>query len=98
MKTLLGSIVAVVMTGLTTSAVYAEPANTTVVSYGDLNIDTPAGLKTLNARIHSAANRLCDTSSFGDLARRTETQKCYHSAVADAMKQLSDRKVQVASR
>ncbi len=76
----------------------AQPLGATVdlasiryrVSYGDLNLATPAGASTLEARINDAAKRACkqidDTLPPGAYAAQGDAP-CVKTAVDGAMKQ-----------
>ncbi len=99
MRTLIIAVAAFAMTGLTTATVHAgTPATPTAkVFYGDLNLQSASGMKTLKVRIHSAARAVCGpTASIeGGIARN---QHCLRVAVAGAMKQVPDAGQQFATR
>jgi UrcA family protein len=101
MKTLIIVIAAFAMTGLTTATVYAQSAEnapTAKVFYGDLNLRSTSGFKTLKSRIHSAARAVCTTN---DHSADTvgNNQHCIRVAVNGAMKQIPDTSsAQMASR
>ncbi len=100
MKTLIIAIAAFAITGLTTT-VYAQSAETpasTKVFYGDLDLHSPAGIKTLNKRIHNAARTVCGAGEFGGDAI-SRNQHCLRVALSGAMKQVPNTgSEQVASR
>jgi UrcA family protein len=62
------------------SAFAEEPVRTETVKFQDLNVDTPAGVKALYDRIHSAAHRVCSQSdpllwsAASACARKAESQ------------------------
>jgi UrcA family protein len=54
------------------------------VSYRDLDLSTPAGARTLYARIQSAARQVCGYEE-ADLIEQSIWRSCYDSAVSDAV-------------
>lgn len=76
---------------------------TAIVSYADLNINNPAGLRTLNGRVQQAASNLClSVSQRVSLDRWIAERGCYKSAMESAQRQIdravSDQATQQASR
>jgi UrcA family protein len=62
------------------------------ISYGDLNLASLAGERTLNRRVGGAVNGLCleaTGDADGSFATRTELRKCTHSAWEQAHPQIS---------
>ncbi|MBS0395261.1 MAG: UrcA family protein [Proteobacteria bacterium] len=60
------------------------------VSYGDLNLATPAGAKALEDRIHDAAKRACrqlEAETPPGTVNATTNPPCVKTAVDNAMKQ-----------
>lgn len=54
------------------------------VAYGDLNLNTQAGVDTLNSRIHRAARKVCaDNGNFVQVAR------CRDAALASVKSQVA---------
>jgi UrcA family protein len=97
MNTMLLALAAFV--NLTAAAADAQTVPTTTVSYADLDLHTGAGMKTLHVRLRNAGRSVCTAGQDGTLATRVASQKCFKTAMADAMKQLPDFAVQeVASR
>lgn len=58
------------------------------VPYGDLNINNPAGMRTLNGRIKSAANQVCVTPSAPLTIALQKASECRRQIVASAHSQL----------
>ena len=54
-----------------------------IVKYGDLNLDTPAGIKNLHSRLRYAAEQVCSPLNSRVLGLRDQYEHC----VADAVKQ-----------
>ena len=76
----------------------AEPAQsyTTIVRYGDLNLDSDQGAKVLYARISSGAGSVCSSlegRDLRDLAERKLWQGCFDKAVAGAVGQVNQARV-----
>src|SRR5271170_7639158 len=65
----------------------AEPAQsyTTIVNYGDLNLDSEQGAKVLYARIRSAAGTVCSSLEGRGLTEKKVWQGCFDNAVAGAV-------------
>ena len=88
----LASLIALGVPSLTMAA---SPSNldegTIKVAYGDLNIDTVAGAKTLYARIERAAEIGCDLRPFsevGSIKRYTESRTCYKKNITAAVERI----------
>jgi UrcA family protein len=73
----------------------AEPAQfySTVVSYGDLNLDSEQGAKVLYARIRSAAGSVCSSLESRNLTEKKLWQGCFDNAVANAVGQVNNVRV-----
>jgi UrcA family protein len=73
----------------------AEPAPsyTSIVSYGDLNLDSEQGAKVLYARIRSAAGSVCSSLEGRNLTERKFWQGCFDKAVAGAVGQVNNTRV-----
>ena len=73
----------------------AEPARsyTTIVSYGDLNLDSEQGAKVLYARIRSAAGNVCSSMEGRNLTEKKLWQGCFDKAVASAVGQVNNNRV-----
>ena len=76
---------------------------TAIVSYADLNINNPEGLRALNGRVQRAASDLClSLSQRVSLDRWIAERRCYKTAMESAQWQIdravSDQATQQASR
>lgn len=56
-----------------------------VVRYGDLNLDSRAGVDLLYDRIASAARSVCGVGQIGSLSARVEARRCEAEALAHAV-------------
>jgi len=72
-----------------------EPAQSfsTIVSYGDLNLDSEQGARVLYARIRNAAGRVCSSLEGRDLSQKNLWQGCFDKAVASAVTQVNKTRV-----
>ena len=59
-------------------------ARSVAVSYGDLNLDTPAGITLLYARMRAAARDVCGPRDWQSLAA-VAWKACYRDALTDAV-------------
>jgi UrcA family protein len=66
-----------------------EDALTKTVAYGDLNLDTEAGARTLFFRLRSAAKQVCSPLAGRSLSLQSRWQACYDKAVASAVAQVN---------
>ena len=74
------------------SVTAAATAQTTKVSFADLDVANPAGLSVLTQRINNAANNVCGASmGTTDLASHVAMVRCRARAVAIAMKELATK-------
>jgi UrcA family protein len=73
----------------------AEPAQayTTIVNYGDLNLDSEQGAKVLYARIRSAAGTVCSSLEGRNLTEKKLWKGCFDNAVANAVGQVNKARV-----
>lgn len=71
------------------SAASSDQAPTRHVSFGDLNLATPAGQQTLNRRIGGAVTRVCGDAFVRDLHVRTLVGKCRREARRSAEIQVA---------
>jgi UrcA family protein len=67
-------------------AAAAQPAPdaevpTAVVSFADLDIGAPAGLRALEGRLHAAASRLCVQQGPKALQAQFAERRCFHAAM-----------------
>jgi UrcA family protein len=73
----------------------AEPTQsyTTIVSYGDLNLESEQGAKVLYARIRGAAVSVCSSLDGRGLTEKKFWQGCFDNAVASAVVQVNRTRV-----
>ena len=73
----------------------AEPGQsyTSIVNYGDLNLDSEQGAKVLYARIRSAAENVCFSLESRDYTDKKLWQGCFDQAVASAVVQVNKARV-----
>jgi UrcA family protein len=64
-------------------------ALTKTVVYGDLNLDTEAGARTLFFRLRGAAKEVCSPLAGRSLSLQSRWQACYDKAVASAVVQVN---------
>ena len=77
-------------------------SRTTVVSFADLNLASPAGLHALNGRIQRAAAKLCIRDGRKPLQAELYERRCMTAAMANAQTGIeharANRSVRQASR
>jgi UrcA family protein len=67
-----------------------------VVNFSDLNLDTPAGVQSLYARLSRAAGRVCGGNSDPrDLAAKEQFRTCHAQAMNTAVAQVDSQRLQV---
>ena len=79
----------------------AEGLRTTSVSYTDLDLNSVEARDILNRRLERAAIKVCGSPyrlTAGSLAQAAENRNCADSAVAEAMRSISETQVAVATR
>ena len=67
----------------------AAEGSSEIVNYGDLDITSASGAKTLLDRIKGTADRLCGPYRPGDLWARADHMKCVHATTGEAVAALS---------
>ncbi len=60
-----------------------------VVSYGDLDLNQPAGIATLYTRVQAAAMDVCAPLEPVDMARRAHLEPCIADAMSRAVKSVN---------
>ena len=60
------------------------------VSFADLNLNHPEGVKVLYSRLRSAARAVCSTSSTMPYDLRGQSRKCAEVAMQDAVAQINN--------
>ena len=81
---MLKPIVTIILLG-TASAAPAQPLPRERIAIADLNLTSPAGIATLDARIRRAVRRLCPDSV--ELARRMAARSCRAKAIKQVARQ-----------
>jgi UrcA family protein len=89
------------MTGVATTATAQTTASTqaryddVVVTYSDLNLNSPAGLKVLYARLTDAAERACGSAHAPrDLNGKMEYRACVDSTLNRSIDKVGVRQLQ----
>lgn len=84
-----------VVLGLPSIALAASPSNfhkgSIKVEYGDLNISTLAGARTLYTRLENAARKGCDfrpLNELGSISRYKESRACYSEKLTAAVERI----------
>jgi UrcA family protein len=75
--------------GVRVHAAEAPQYDSTVVAYGDLNLDSKQGAKALYARLRNGAEDVCSSFEGRDLFFKKLWQSCFDSAVAAAIAQVN---------
>lgn len=88
-KTISSVFAAIAAIGFAGGAMGEEVKNTVVVPYADLDLATPAGSATLEARINAAAEDVCEKPFIRDLNAMRDYMACKASARASALEQVS---------
>lgn len=71
--------------GFAAAAAPRGEANSVVVRYGDLNLNSQAGIAVLHKRISNAAKTVCDTLDTRILGLRDAHDACVADAIADGV-------------
>jgi UrcA family protein len=84
---------------LSAGVAHAEPA-TKRVAVGDLNLMSPAGRDTFDARVRVAAKAVCGVAAPLELQQSRQVASCKRAAIADARQQagIATGVVEVAAR
>ena len=85
-----------VVLGLPSLALAASPSQldegSIKVAYGDLNIDTAAGAKTLYARLGKATEKACDLRPYkelGSIGLYNKSRSCYKARLSAAVERIN---------
>ena len=70
-------------------AAEAPQYDTTIVAFGDLNLDSEQGVKVLYARLRNGAENVCSSFEGRDLSLKRMWQTCFDRAVASAVVQVN---------
>jgi UrcA family protein len=92
---LIGSAIALSTAFVTSAPAAAEaiivtegPEPHAAVSVADLDLNSPAGIATLQRRIEGAAADLCQTTAVEPIDVRLARAKCYRTAVSSGQRQI----------
>ena len=79
----------------TASALPADPAQSKIVKYSDLNLATNGGAETLYGRLHRAAESVCGDTAWGQLPLDVylATQSCEKNAMSRAVAKVDSPKL-----
>jgi UrcA family protein len=70
-------------------AAEAPQYDTSIVAFGDLNLDSEQGVKVLYARLRNGAEDVCSSFEGRDLFFKKIWQSCFDKAVATAVVQVN---------
>ena len=70
---------------LSSFATAASPTNSVVVKYGDLNLNSQAGIARLHKRISNAAESVCDQHETRLLSLQSAYKECVNLALSDGV-------------
>jgi len=77
------------------SARYGASVTRVVVNYGDLNLASPQGARTMYARLRSAASQACGARpGTRDLQESSNYTACYNQALDKAVRKLDNARLQ----
>ncbi|MGZ8282087.1 MAG: UrcA family protein [Allosphingosinicella sp.] len=95
---------ALIASAIAAAPVAASPTST-AVRYGDLDLNSPAGIAAFDARIARAVRQVCGSPYPRDLQGRRDVERCRAETLASTQAQRSDalavaqsRAIQLASR
>lgn len=86
---ILMTVAALSVAGLATAAPRGE-ANSVVVRYGDLNLNSQAGIAVLHKRIANAAKSVCGSLDTRILGLRDAYDSCVSNAIASGVAQVGN--------
>jgi len=82
------SVAALAISGI--AAAGSPDSQSVVVRYGDLNLNSQAGVKSLHKRIRNAAESVCSELSSSVLSLRRTYEQCIDQAVADGVSAVAN--------
>jgi UrcA family protein len=89
---LLVPAIALVVSGFATAGTrVATDVPSVVVQYGDLNLNSQAGVLKMHARLKGAAQSVCDSLNSRVLGLREQYDRCVSDAVSDGVKQVGNQ-------
>ena len=81
-------VAALALSGI--AAAGSNDVNSVVVRYGDLNLNSQAGVKRLHKRIRNAAESVCSELNTRVLGLRDDYDLCVDEAVRDGVAQVAN--------
>jgi len=81
-------VAALALSGI--AAAGSSDVNSVVVRYGDLNLNSQAGVKSLHKRIRNAAESVCSELHTRVLGLRDDYDQCVNEAVRDGVAQVAN--------
>ena len=82
------SVAALAISGI--AAAGSPDSQSVVVRYGDLNLNSQAGVKSLHKRIRNAEESVCSELSSSVLSLRGTYEQCIDQAVADGVSAVAN--------
>jgi len=79
-------------------ASFADEPTRVVVQYGDLNLDSDAGMAALHHRLKAAVNTACGTLDERNLAILQHIRQCHRTALASVHAELAAAKAAQSQR
>jgi UrcA family protein len=77
--------------GFATTAVAATPqARGVTVNYADLDLESPAGIERLHARLDAAARSVCGSAPTRDLDALVDWRRCRADALENAVRAIDN--------
>ena len=87
-KLAIASAVAVALSSIAAAPVAAQEAQL-VVSYGDLDLNTTAGVQVLDQRLEAGVKAVCARPDIRDLKSMVAWEQCKDAAMTSANEQLA---------
>lgn len=82
-------LAALALAGAVAAPAAAAEESSVAVTYADLDLTSPAGAKTLETRIETAVDAVCEKPTLRDLKAMVAWEECKAAARAGAHEQLS---------
>ena|SRR5687768_13675554 len=95
-KLAFASAVAVALSSITIAPAAAQDSQV-VVTYGDLNLATTAGVQTLDARLEASVKAVCGRPDIRDLKSNAAWEQCKDAAMNSAHEQLAQQGARIAA-
>ena len=78
---------------LVAAATADEAPRSVTVQYGDLNLATDAGTRSLLSRLSAAAHQVCDDHGTRELGRLARAEGCFREALSSAVLAVHDERL-----